>query len=309
MNKSWLLWVILIFASLGRCRAQVCSSLIVSLNVFTKDGLLVRGVSADHLALKIHGQKAKINSLGLDVTPRRVVLLLDTSGSMAGGSPRAWQLVPELGAYAVNTIPPDASVAVGSIGEVPKIGDFGDRAQAGARALALTRKSIQGRTPLFDSIHLALLKLGQPHFGDVIYLVTDGGDNHSKLTETQILRELAEHGTRIFALLVSNKQPLTEEQQVGPVVMEDLVKQSGGHLMFIPWTSIGPSHRADLLKVAPLIQSDIGTSYRMEVSLTKPIRKVVSLQVRYTGPDQRLARNSTWIYPQRIAPCAAPARP
>jgi hypothetical protein len=301
MNR--LLSLLAVFVLLGSSQAQVCSSVVVPLNVFTKNGLLVRGISPHHLLVRVHGEEAKIVSFSLDMAPRRVVLLLDTSGSMAGEGPNVWQLVPELGAYAVDTIPSDASVAVGTIGDVPNIGEFRNRLQAGERALALTRKSMRGPTPLLDSIHMAILKLGYPHFGDVIYLVTDGGDNHSKLTETQILRELAEHGTRIFVLLVSNKQPLTEEQQLGPAVMEDLVNQSGGHLMFIPWTSIGPSHHADLLKVAPLIQSDIGASYRMEVSLSKPINKVVSLQVRYTGPDQRLSKNSSWIYPHRIGAC------
>lgn len=122
--------------------------------------------------------------------------------------------------------------------------------------------------------------------------------------------ELAEQGTRIFVLLVANDEPpRTEEQRLGPPLMRDLVEQTGGHLVLIPWSSIGPIHRADLLKAAPLIQSDIGTSYRMELSLPEPIKKLASLQVRYSGPDKRLAKDSSWIYPRHISPCSALLHP
>lgn len=295
--------IILILTLLGSCRAQVCPSLVIPLNVFTRDGLLARSLSLDNLVIKIDGKEAKLNSVGLDVNPRRVVLLLDTSASMAGHGPGSWKLVPLLGAYAVDTIPSDASVAVGTIAKVPTIGEFGDRAQAGARVLALTRSSIKGSTALFDSIHAALIKLGQPHFGDLIYIITDGGDNHSKLTEPQIVRELSEHGTRVFVLLVSSQQPRIQEEQLGPAVMEDLAKQSGGHLMVFYSSSAFSANRADLLKTASLIQSDIRTTYRVEVSYQKKIKKPASVQVRYTGPDQRLAKNSAWIYPRRVGPC------
>lgn len=308
MNR--LLALLAVFVLLRPCPAQVCSSVVLPLNVFTQDGLLVRGVSPDHLLVKVHGEAATIVSLSLDVSPRRVVLLLDTSGSMAGHYPHAWQLVPELGAYALDTIPSDASVAVGTIGGAQNISEFGDRTQAGTRVLALTRKSMKGLTPLLDSIHQALLKLDPPHFGDVIYLVTDGGDNMSKFRERQIGKELALRGTRIFALLVADDSPpRTQEQQAGPPLIEGLVKETGGHLMLVPWTSIGPQHRADLFNIAPLIQADIGSGYRLQLSLAKAIKKMAPVQIRYTGPDQRLAKNASWIYPRRIGPCPSSAHP
>lgn len=303
MSKFGPLRALLILVLLGSCRAQLCSNA-VPLNVFTKDGLLVKGVSPDQLLVKVHGETAKILSFSLDVAPRRVVLLIDNSGSMAGRYTGEWQLVPELSAYALDTIPSDATVSVGTIGAVPNIGEFGNPAQAGARILALTRKSMKGNTPLLDSIHEALLKLDPPQFGDVVYLVTDGGDNASKVAGRQIQKELAARGVRIFVLLVANDPlPLSEEQEVGLTLMQELVEQTGGHLMLIPWTSIGPVHHADLLKAAPLVRSDIGSSYRLALSLPKPIKKMVSLQIRYIGSNQRLAKNSIWIYPHSVGPC------
>jgi len=296
----------LIFALLGSCSAQECSSIVFPLNVFTKNGLAVQGVVPDRLLVQVHDEPAKINRFSLDTSPRRVVLLLDTSGSMAGIKHNEWEFAVNLALFAINTIPSDASISVGSIGEKSQFGDFGDHAQAEARVRALTEKSFGGHTPLFDSIHQALGKLSTPHFGDVVYLVTDGGNNASKLDEQAILSELARHDTRVFALLLTRIVTYTREERIGPSLIGELVHKTGGHLTIVPAPPISRTRQTLLFKTAPLVRWQIGNSYRMVVALAEPIKEPASVKIRYTGPDKELGKSFRWVYPSLIGCHPAP---
>jgi len=282
--------------------ANTCS-VSVPLNVFTKDRLVLRSIRPDQLSVKLHGKPAQITGFGLDVAPRRVIVLLDTSGSMRGVGIDSWKLVPKLGAYATDILPADASIAVDTVNENPQIGSFGDRTQARARILAITRESIYGRTPLFDTIHKVLLKLGPPLFGDILYLITDGGDDVSKLNEQNVINELASRGIRVFVILAMSARPRTEEERNGPELMLRLAEQTGGYVFAVVRSFDGSAERTALLKVAPFVESFITTSYRVQLSAPEAAAKPISLSIRYTGPQNELTKKSMWIYPHRVGAC------
>ncbi|HKW68527.1 MAG TPA: hypothetical protein VJP04_14630 [Terriglobales bacterium] len=263
---------------------------------------MLRGIKPDQLSVKLHGKPAQITGFSLDVAPRRVILLLDTSGSMREEG-TDWKLVPKLGAYAADILPADASVAAATVNENPQIGSFGDRAHARGRILAITRDSIRGRTPLFDTIHQALLTVGPPLFGDVLYLITDGGDDVSKLNEQDVINELASRGTRVFVILAMSGRPRTEEERNGPELMLRLAEQTGGYVFAVVRSFDGSAERTALLKLAPFVESFITTSYRLQLSAPEATAKPMSLSIRYTGPKNELTKKSMWIYPHRVGPC------
>src|SRR6476469_7898053 len=86
------------------CSAQNCD-VVIPLNVVTTNGSVVRGLVPEQLQVKIRGQYAEIKSLSVDVSPRRIVLLLDTSGSMGQGATEASNLIPTLGSSVLETFP------------------------------------------------------------------------------------------------------------------------------------------------------------------------------------------------------------
>ena len=58
-------------------------------------------------------------------------------------------------------------------------------------------------------------------------LVTDGGDDRSKVSKSQLMRTLADHNVRAFAVIFSEAFVTVEETE-GPLMLQDVVGTSGG---------------------------------------------------------------------------------
>jgi hypothetical protein len=284
--------------------AQTCPSATISLNVLTRDGSVVRGLLPNHFAVDLNGRRAKIETFELDSAPRRVILVVDTSGSMRRNYGGGWRVGLQLAAYAINTIPADASVAFVTFNDKADNPVFGDRQQAASRLSGLGEASLERRTSLFDTVQRSLMALTPPRFGDLIYLVTDGGDNYSKITLTQLTPELARRGTRIFVVLAENPGERTEEDQRGRELMSELVRNTGGYLLPARFRAVGPKERAELLALAPIIQAEISSVYRLRLSSPEPITKTASVKVRYTGPNKSIGKGFLF-YPRKVGPCVA----
>lgn len=92
-SSTRLVLVLMATVLVGCCWGQNCSSAVVPLNVLTKDGSVIRSITPEQLSVEVHGKKARVVSFNLDTSPRRVVLLVDTSGSMTHDSSEGWRLV------------------------------------------------------------------------------------------------------------------------------------------------------------------------------------------------------------------------
>src|SRR5260370_5472542 len=107
--------------------------------------------------------------------------------------------------------------SVGAAGEFLKVTNpedefflirFGERPKL---AVPLTRDLEQvrmglirarlGRTSLLDAIHLALMEMRRAHnLRKAIMILSDGGDNHSRYTETEIKEAVREADVQIYAI-------------------------------------------------------------------------------------------------------------
>jgi hypothetical protein len=88
--------------------------------------------------------------------------------------------------------------------------------------------SSQDRTSLFDSLVYALDLFHASQPGDAIYLISDGGDNHSKHQEKDVERTLLARGIRLFSLILSNRYFMTKEEAGGGDDLEHLTEMTGG---------------------------------------------------------------------------------
>src|SRR5215475_12433922 len=104
----WLKLAILLTA----CRpayAGDCSTASIWLSATDNTGVLTT-LHEDSIKTKIGGKSAKLLSLSLDTHPRRIVLLVDTSGSMSA-SPQnhGWGLGLLISAFASDAVPSNAA--------------------------------------------------------------------------------------------------------------------------------------------------------------------------------------------------------
>jgi len=94
-----------------------------------------------------------------------------------------------------------------------------------------------GRTALLDAIYLGLNQMKQARSSrKALLVISDGGDNHSRYTESEIKRAVKESDAQIYAVAIL--EPLasrnrTPEEAAGPSLLSDLAEVSGGRMFSV----------------------------------------------------------------------------
>lgn len=284
--------------------ANDCSPPTLLVNVFDRDLKVQSNLQATDLSVEVDHRRVQIRSLSPDNHARRIVLMVDSSGSMeASEQKRGWGVALPAAAYAVDVVPASASVALVTFSDKlqQESGDFENPKMVGARVLDLKRRQPHGRTRLFDSIHQALIDFTELRSGDAIYVVTDGGDNKSRISQVKLSQELIVRGIRVFVFLVKRlNQPQSEEERIGASQMEDLAEFTGGDVVPISGVEIAGAYRAQLDKLAPHIVSEVENVYRAELGISAPGK---AARVKVSFVDRNRAKNLHIAYSHETAPC------
>ena len=156
---------------------------IVPVNVVLPDGRIRTALQADNFSASSHGAMVRVVSVTPAFTPGRVIIVLDASAGMIG-SPSIWRLYLAATQYLLTDLPDRTLVGLvvlsSTVNSVVPL--TSDRQKIRDRLASLESGSgIRGaRTALFDSVRTAADSFGVAEEGDVIYAVTDGGNNLSK---------------------------------------------------------------------------------------------------------------------------------
>jgi hypothetical protein len=256
------------------------------------------------LQVAVKGDPASIISLVGDEGTRRVILLIDTSGSM--GLPegrRGWGIGLQVAKFAADAIPPGAPVALGTFSEHLQVSEFPDGNGLSKPLLALGKLQPYHRTALYDVVSNASSLFKTPQFGDAIYVVTDGTDNHSSIRLPQLENELIAHGVRVFVFLVTNEFRTPEERQA-PDDMAELARKTGGGLISLPWSEKWFT-KPEAASLAKSIREQVAAPNRMELQLTNPLYKPGKLSVTLASGAKKAY---TVVYPRLLEPCSTRAR-
>ena|ERR1019366_4836884 len=255
------------------------------------------------LQVAVKGDHASIISLVQEKHSPRVILLIDTSGSM--GPPnegRFWGISLPTAKFAADALPPGASVALGTFSEHLELSEFQDTTSPTKPYLALGKLKPQHGTALYDAVSNASSRFKTPQFGDTIYVVTDGGDNHSSIRLPKLEDELVARGVRVFVFLVFEQMRfLTPEEREGPTNMEELAQKTGGGLITLlskEWFT-----KPEATAMAKSITEQVAAPNRMELQLTSPLSKPAKLSVTLA----REPKAYTIVYPRRLEPCSKSA--
>jgi VWFA-related protein len=88
-----------------------------------------------------------------------------------------------------------------------------------------------GRTALYDAVHLALAQMKNArHERKALLIISDGGDNRSRHTYTQIKNEVLESDVQIYAMGIFEDEAhrRSPEERDGPRILDALTDESGG---------------------------------------------------------------------------------
>jgi hypothetical protein len=201
-------------------------------NVLDQNGNAVRDLAKDNFRVKVNGRPFGIVEANYSLAPRRIVVLLDMSGSMAGETPnnRKWWIAREAVEDLLEETPADVKVALLTFSsQAHDVFDFSQSRSSVATWLKdepRRQAEIKGRTALYDSV-LAATKLLEPtRPGDAVYAITDGWDNNSHTSETDTQKILLQSRIRLFVFLFAQPLPFAPEGSVPPVMR--LARATGG---------------------------------------------------------------------------------
>lgn len=292
-----------------------CLQRTVWFTVIRADGRMVANVDASDLTGRYHGKPVRIVSVRQHPVAPRVLILLDTSGSMEPVRKFASSVAEEV----VARLPQSTKVAALTFAEETEGTSIFTADHEALRNMlsGLEAQKDKKMTALIDSMQRAVDAFGAAQEGDTIYVISDGKDNASRLRWHKLQEELIEHGTRVFAMLVRWRGPIATVEDTDQHLSE-IVNSTGGYGLILPLDR-GRYEEADYNK--PLSDSSgkltalgrqlafqvqaISYASQIVIQLPEPEGKKNRWQLRFANP--KLTKNLTLVYQRILPPCTSPS--
>ena len=218
----------------------------------------VTGLEKENFKIAEDKVDQKIQQFSSEDAPLSVGLVFDTSGSMGNKMEKSRQAVAE---FLKTMNPEDEAFLV----------EFNDRAEL---ALGFTRspEEIQnkltftqskGRTALLDAVYMALHTMKKAHNNrKALLIISDGGDNSSRYTETEIKNLVREADVQIYAIGIFepvSSRGRTAEEMGGPGLLQEISEQTGGR-------AFGVENLGELPDIAAKIGLELRNQYILAYS-------------------------------------------
>jgi Ca-activated chloride channel homolog len=177
-----------------------------------------------------------IESISADDEPAAVGLVFDTSSSMEGKLRQSIMAVRKFFSTA-NSADEFFLIEFNSSPRVaaPLTSDP-QRIQS---ELALSQP--RGKTALLDAIHLGLSEIRKSgKRRKALLVISDGGDNHSRVSERDIHEAVREGDVLIYAIAIYdpfNSASMAPEEMAGPTLLKELAEETGGREFPAGYTS------------------------------------------------------------------------
>ena len=202
---------------------------LVLINVTVTDPLnrFVTGLEKEHFRLYEDKVEQKITDFSAEDAPISIGLVFDTSGSMGAKLQKSRQAAAEF----FKTANPADEFFLVQFNDRPELSvpftTDTDKIQS-----TLTFTQSKGRTALLDSVYLAMHEMKKARNPrKAVLIISDGGDNSSRYTETEIKSAVREADVQIFAIGIFEGlagRGRTPEEAAGPGLLNELADQTGG---------------------------------------------------------------------------------
>jgi Ca-activated chloride channel family protein len=187
----------------------------------------VTGLEKEHFRLYEDKVEQKISYFSSEDAPISIGLVFDTSGSMGVKLQKSRQAVAQL----LKTANPEDEFFLVQFSDRPEltlpftrdIDEIQNR---------LTFVQSKGRTALLDGIYLAINQMKKAHNPrKALVVISDGGDNSSRYTESEIKNLVREADVQIYAIGIfepASARGRTAEELAGPSLLSEIAEQTGG---------------------------------------------------------------------------------
>jgi VWFA-related protein len=289
-----------------------CLHRTLPLSVEDAKGFQVQGLIPADFQVKLRDTPVKILSIVPDERPHRIVILVDASGSMAEKWGRA--LAPASTLAESNLPNTELALLIFGTSIYEQIGFSEGHTLIARRLRQLTKDSkdatkfVHGKTALYDSLLAGLQLLGTTTSADIIYVISDGGDNASRAHVDELTRRLTASGVRLFVSLVvseAGQRSRTPEEVQGPTDLSELVRKTGGEII----EPFGLRAYVDA-KVMEQVSAALNNFHHnmlhaslLEVELPGPPDKKRNWELKPSAENRKRWKDVRIIYPEELEPC------
>jgi Ca-activated chloride channel homolog len=238
-------------------------------------GRQVQGLRKQDFRLFEDGAEQTISEFFVDEEPLSVGIVLDASNSMAAKIDPSKQAIS---AFLRLSSPEDEFFLI-TIQDRPELVQAFtsspaeiEQEMAGVRA--------QGWTALYDGMYLGISHLKHSiHSRRALVVLTDGADNNSRYTESELRRLVRESDARIFSVSVVGRSPS----------MERLAEESGGQVFHIRRLS-------ELSDLAVALNAAVHDEYVVGFSTANQVRdgKYHTVRVEVAQPSDGSRLHAAW---------------
>lgn len=259
------------------------SLVLVPVHAISATGGSITDLTADRFRVFEDGVEQNISTFSNEDAPLSVGLVFDSSASM-GNKIRT------------STRAAEAFFRTANANDEFFLVEFGDRPKlvlpftlnADLISKKISHVRPYGRTSLIDAIHLALEQMKNARNPrKALVILSDGGDNRSRLTRRELKGALLESDVQLYAIgIFANdlfKRP--EEEANGPRLLTELAEPTGGR-------SYPVEHLDDLVPISTTIGTALRHQYLIGYTPNNQARDGKYRHITVTFVDERPGRSS-----------------
>lgn len=188
-------------------------------------GKVVTGLEIINFELFEDKVKQELLSLTAEDAPVSVGVVFDASGSMGSKLSKSRQAVAQF----VRTANPQDEFFLVQFNDKPALTvPFTSEPEEIQNRLAFVQS--KGATALLDGVYMAMNEMKKARNArKAILIISDGGDNSSRYTESEVKNAVREADVQIYAIgIFEPGMGGTTEERMGPGLLGELTEQTGG---------------------------------------------------------------------------------
>jgi VWFA-related protein len=188
---------------------------------------VVTGLEKEHFKLKEDKADQEVTHFAMEDAPLSIGLVFDMSGSMGAKLAKSRQAA----AHFFRAANPEDEFFLVQFNDRPEITvKFTTNTEEIQNRLTFTEA--KGRTALLDGVYLAMNEMKKArNTRKALLILSDGGDNSSRYTESEIKNRVREADVQIYAIGIFepiSSRARTAEEMSGPGLLSELAEQTGG---------------------------------------------------------------------------------
>src|SRR5215472_15883791 len=284
---------------------------VVSLGVQDRQGQFVKNIERPQIV--VGGVAAIVQRAELDNAPRRILLLLDTSGSMGNYKSLSWSNVVKFATRFALLRKGEDSIGLDTFAERDEVQvSFTTDSQSVVKHIETLTNSGKGRTMLGLALtEILARKEDGLRFGDAIILVSDGDRSDADKTDfTRLRDDLTRAGIRICMVRVPPIMSPGVTKEVSDVA--GFIRETGGvEFNIIPLTEVQPFNGArvdpdTLTSTAQAAYAFAQTFYRLTLEVQSIEQKPRQLRLEIVDKQKGAIKGLKLSYPRYLL--ASPAK-